>query len=64
MKNPEQDLAQVLKFMRDHSLKLSRRSKEFLLKEFPGLSDEIIITAQEKLENSKRQEDRRKSKKS
>jgi hypothetical protein len=52
MTKVEQDLAQVLQFMRNHSLKLSHRSKEFLLSQFPALKEEIEITAKVKKQDS------------
>jgi hypothetical protein len=53
MKDAEQDLVRVLKFMQDHAIKLSGRSRDFLLKEFPSLKDEIEKAAQQnsKLQN-------------
>jgi hypothetical protein len=54
MKGAEQDLVRVLKFMQDNTIKLSRRSRDYLLKEFPSLKDEIEKTAQERKETTKR----------
>jgi hypothetical protein len=55
MKDGEKDLERVLKYMQDHAIKLSRRSRDFLLKEFPSLKDKIEKAAQEKKESSKPQ---------
>jgi hypothetical protein len=51
MRDAEQDLVRVLKFMQYHRIKLSPRSRDFLLKELPSLKDEIGTAAQEKKEN-------------
>ena len=50
MNDAEQALVRVLKFMQDHGISLSRRSKDFLLNEFPSLKDEIEATAKERKE--------------
>jgi len=53
MNKAEQDLTRVLQYMQEHALKLSRRARDYLLKEFPSLGEEITKTSEDQKENSK-----------